>query len=102
MEPTPLIQELRRQRQANLCEFEASLVYRVSSRTARAVTQRNPVSKNQSPSTIKKVWKDSPQRFTVIIWSIDIVCIHLFNMHVCVCVVMHVNVCVTVSVTCRK
>jgi hypothetical protein len=27
-------------------EFEASLVYRVSSRTARA-TQRNPVSKNQ-------------------------------------------------------
>jgi hypothetical protein len=27
-------------------EFKASLVYRVSSRTARA-TQRNPVSKNQ-------------------------------------------------------
>jgi hypothetical protein len=27
-------------------EFEASLVYRVSSRTARA-TQRNPVSKNK-------------------------------------------------------
>jgi hypothetical protein len=27
-------------------EFEASLVYRVSSRTARAI-QRNPVSKNQ-------------------------------------------------------
>jgi hypothetical protein len=27
------------------CEFKASLVYRVSSRTARA-TQRNPVSKN--------------------------------------------------------
>ena len=33
-----------RQRQADLCEFEASLVYRVSSRTARAVSQRNPVS----------------------------------------------------------
>jgi hypothetical protein len=29
-----------------LCEFEASLVYKVSSRTARAI-QRNPVSKNQ-------------------------------------------------------
>jgi hypothetical protein len=29
-----------------ISEFEASLVYRVSSRTARA-TQRNPVSKNQ-------------------------------------------------------
>ena len=28
----------------DLCEFEASLIYRVSSRTARA-TQRNPVSK---------------------------------------------------------
>jgi hypothetical protein len=29
-----------------ISEFEASLVYRVSSRTA-SVTQRNPVSKNQ-------------------------------------------------------
>ena len=28
-------------------EFQASLGYRVSSRTARAVIQRNPVSKNQ-------------------------------------------------------
>ena len=32
------------QRQMNLCEFEARLVYTVSPRTARA-TQRNPVSK---------------------------------------------------------
>jgi hypothetical protein len=31
-------------------EFEASLVYRVSSRTARA-TQRNPVSKNETNKT---------------------------------------------------
>ena len=31
-------------------EFEASLVYRASSRTARA-TQRNPVSKNQKKKT---------------------------------------------------
>ena len=37
----PLISALGRQRQADLCEFEVSLVYRVSSRTARA-TQRNP------------------------------------------------------------
>ena len=36
--------ERQRQRQMNLCEFEASLVYRGSSRTARA-TQRNPFSK---------------------------------------------------------
>jgi hypothetical protein len=38
----PLIPALGRQ----ISEFEASLVYRMSSRTARA-TQRNPVSKNQ-------------------------------------------------------
>jgi hypothetical protein len=33
-----------------ISEFEASLVYKVSSRTARA-TQRNPASKNQKPKT---------------------------------------------------
>ena len=32
-----------RQRQADLCEFEASLVYRLSFGTVKA-TQRNPVS----------------------------------------------------------
>jgi hypothetical protein len=36
-----------------ISEFEASLVYRVSSRTARA-TQRNPVSKNQKKKEKKK------------------------------------------------
>jgi len=36
-------------------ELEASLVYRVSSRTARA-TQRNPVSKNQNLIHFKKMW----------------------------------------------
>jgi hypothetical protein len=36
-----------------ISEFEASLVYRVSSRIARAI-QRNPVSKNQN-QTNKKV-----------------------------------------------
>ena len=36
----PLIPALRRQRQADLCEFKASLVYRDSSRTVRAVTER--------------------------------------------------------------
>jgi hypothetical protein len=35
-----------KQRQADFCEFKASLVYRASSRTAKA-TQRNPVSKKQ-------------------------------------------------------
>jgi hypothetical protein len=46
---TPLIPALGRQRQAlslRISEIEGSLVYKVSSRTARA-TQRNPVSKNK-------------------------------------------------------
>jgi hypothetical protein len=34
-----------------ISEFEASLVYRVSSRTARAI-QRNPVSKTTTTTTI--------------------------------------------------
>jgi hypothetical protein len=42
-----LIPTLGRQKQADLCESEASMLYRASSRTARA-TQRNPVSKNKS------------------------------------------------------
>ena len=41
----PLIPALRRQRQADLCEFEASLVCRVNSRTANAVVHRNPVAR---------------------------------------------------------
>jgi hypothetical protein len=47
-----LIPTLGRQRQVDLCEFEASLVYRVSSRTARD-TQRNPVSKKTKPKQKK-------------------------------------------------
>jgi hypothetical protein len=35
-----------------ISEFEASLVYKVSSRTARAI-QRNPVSKNQKTSVFQ-------------------------------------------------
>jgi hypothetical protein len=49
---TPLIPALGRQRQA-ISEFEASLVYKVSSRTARAI-QRNPVS-NPSPPQKKSL-----------------------------------------------
>ena len=41
----PLIPALRKERREDLCEFEASLVYKMSSRTT--VTQRNPVLKNQ-------------------------------------------------------
>ena len=39
-----MISALGRQRQVAFCEFEASLVYRVSSRATKA-TQTNPVSK---------------------------------------------------------
>ena len=40
----PLIPALGRQRQADLCEFKASLVYIGNSRRAKAVIQTNPVS----------------------------------------------------------
>lgn len=39
-----MIVALGRQKQVNLSEFMASLVYKVRNRTARSVTQRNPVS----------------------------------------------------------
>jgi hypothetical protein len=42
-----LIPALGGQRQEDLCDFEASLVYKVSSKIARDVTQRNPILKNQ-------------------------------------------------------
>ena len=44
---------IQRQRQVDVCEFEASLVYRVSSRTVRA-TQRNPVLNKQTSNNKKK------------------------------------------------
>jgi hypothetical protein len=40
-------------RDRRISEFEASLVYKVSSRTVRAI-QRNPVSKNKKTKTKKK------------------------------------------------
>jgi hypothetical protein len=43
-----------------ISEFEASLVYKVSSRTARAI-QRNPVSKNQKKKKRKKKKKKLKQ-----------------------------------------
>jgi hypothetical protein len=52
---TPLIPALGKQHLGSrwISEFKASLVYKVSSRTARA-TQRNPVSKNQVKKKRKK------------------------------------------------
>ena len=42
-----LIPALRRQKQTDLCEFKASLVYKTNSRTVRA-SQTNPVSKRKT------------------------------------------------------
>lgn len=44
---TPLISARRKEKQADLCEFKDSLVYRVSSRTVRAFNKVNPVSKEK-------------------------------------------------------
>jgi hypothetical protein len=49
----PLVLALRRQRQADLHEFEASLFYRVNSKTARA-TQIDSVSPNQKSKRRRK------------------------------------------------
>ena len=43
-----------------MSKFEASLVYKVSSRTARAI-QRNPVSKNKNKNETKPNQKESEQ-----------------------------------------
>ena len=48
---TPLIPALGRQRQADISDFEASLVYTLSSRTART-KQRDPVSKIKTKNYI--------------------------------------------------
>ena len=50
----PLIPALGRQRQADLSELEANLVYIVSSRTAKTITQRNPVFKTKTNKTKQK------------------------------------------------
>ena len=50
-----LIPALRdRSRQADLCEFKDSLVYTLSSRIARTVTQRSAVLKVKTKQTNKK------------------------------------------------
>ena len=71
---TLLIPALRRQRLADLCEFKASLVYKVSSRSA-STTQKNPVSKKlrkksqkqikiYSSGEVGKTWKNKQPSFT--------------------------------------
>ena len=53
---TLLIPTLRKKRQVDLCEFEASLVYRLSSRTAWPI-QNNSASKNETKQKQKQFLK---------------------------------------------
>jgi hypothetical protein len=47
----------------DVCDFEISLVYRVSSRTAGPVTQRNPVSKNNKTNKQTKGKQNQKGKF---------------------------------------
>ena len=58
----PLNPALRRQRQEDLCEFEDSLVYRVSSRVGSKAIRRNAVSKNQKKERKKEMLCVCPKR----------------------------------------
>ena len=49
----PLIQHSGKQRQADLCKFKTSLVYRMSSRTAKD-TQRNSIKQTNKQTKTKK------------------------------------------------
>ena len=62
----PLISVLWRQRQKNRFEFKASLVYKASSRTTRAVTQRNPVLETNKQ---KKKPNINQQKITIILYQ---------------------------------
>ena len=50
-----LILALERQRQADLCDFEANLVYRASSRNIRGCYTENPHLEKQNKTTTKIV-----------------------------------------------
>jgi uncharacterized membrane protein YjgN (DUF898 family) len=64
---------LWRQKQMDLCEFQASLVYRTSSRTARA-TQRNPVACLNTHSNKERKLKSLTVTALGILW----ICLMLF------------------------
>jgi hypothetical protein len=63
-----------------ISEFEASLVYKVSSRTARA-TQRNPVSKNQKRKKEKEEEEEEEEEASL--WKLDLCTTMLPQMKTC-------------------
>ena len=77
----PLIPALRRQRQMDLCQFKASLIYRVSSRTARAI-QRSPVLKKKKYEKKRKEKKPLCHRNMLnpylLYRSVTLVCLYSF------------------------
>jgi uncharacterized protein YqhQ len=66
-------------RSRQISEFEASLVYKVSSRTARA-TQRNPVSKNQTTKPKNKTKTKQKKNLTFFQEVLSIFPVFLFNL----------------------
>ena len=64
-----------------ISEFEASLVYRVSSRTARA-TQRNPVSKKTKKRKRKEKKKDRKMYVfqAIRLYNLTIICVYLLGL----------------------
>ena len=61
-----------------ISEFEASLVYRVSSRTARA-TQRNPVSGNQNKQQQQKQLQEEKGKCQGFLETSHDVCLHILS-----------------------
>ena len=56
----PLIPALGRQRQVDLCDFKAGLIYRVSSRTARTTERKKPYLETTLPQkriTQNNIWE---------------------------------------------
>jgi hypothetical protein len=51
------------ERQEDLCEFEATLVYRTSPGQPRLITQRNPVSKSNNNNNKKKTISQSQENY---------------------------------------
>ena len=63
----PLISALRRQRQGNLCEFETSLVYRVSARIGSKATHRNSCLEKTTNQTNKQNKTYQKKSYTVVL-----------------------------------
>ena len=67
----PLIPALSRQKQVDLCEFKTSLVYRVSSRTAKTASQRSLVSKNKTKNRKQNKQTKRLKAEMFILWCTD-------------------------------